>query len=75
MATLPDGGVLRRLREELDEEDPPLSPPPPAPAAAAATLPVGVGGTAGLGLERLEAAMPTPAGAALVEGGVRMVSK
>ena len=46
-----EGGVplllpeLRRLPEELDEEDPPLLPPlPPAPipAVTAATAPVGV---------------------------------
>ena len=71
--TLPEGGELHRLLEELDEEDPPLLPPlPPAPTPAvmaAATLPVGVVGAAGLGLERLEAALPTPAGEALAGDG------
>ena len=63
--TLPEGGVLRLLREDLDEEEDPPRPSPPAPAAT----PVGVQGTAGLGLERLEAALPTPAGDYLAGDG------
>ena len=69
MLTLPEGGVLRLLLEDLDEEEDP--PSPPAPAAT----PVGVRGTAGLGLERLEAALPTPAGDALAGEGVGMDAK
>ena len=66
--------MLRLLREDPDgeEEDP---PPPPSPPAPATTAPVGVQGTAGLGLERLEAVLPTPAGDDLAEGGVGMVAK
>ena len=72
MLTLPEGGVLRLLREDPDEEeeDPPPPPSPPAPAAA----PVGVRGTTGLGLERLEAALPIPAGDVLAGEGDGRVS-
>ena len=79
----PEEGELRWLREEPepDDEDPPLLPPPPlppapTPAVTAATDPVGVrgAGAAGLGLERLEAALPTPAGEAPLSGDGRVLN-
>ena len=76
----PEEGELRWLREEPDDEDPPLLPPPPLPPAptpaVTATAPVGVwgAGAAGLGLERLEAALPTPAGEAPLAGDGRVLN-
>ena len=64
--------LLRDSDEEDPDEDPPSPPSPPAPAAT----PAGVRGTPGLGLERLEAALPTPAGDALAgEGDGRVSNK